>query len=99
MTGAQLLNMRNYLGKPDGTYQWDALDGYEGGEKNSLDHHPDLQEKVRDAITNGFIDPDDFNGVCLIPSPISHLCDGTLTPIIGPRDEQAWREGLTHQGV
>ncbi|CAG8978181.1 hypothetical protein HYALB_00013172 [Hymenoscyphus albidus] len=66
MTGKQLQNLRNYLqveGQP-GTYDWDKLDGYDGHdtEKNSLDHHPDLQEKVRRVVTQGFIDPEDFNG-------------------------------------
>lgn len=57
--------MRTYLEDPTnpGTYRWDALDGYEGEEKNSLDHHPKLQEKVRRVITQGFIDPEDWNGV------------------------------------
>ena len=27
--------------------------------------HPDLQEKVRRCVNQGFIDPEDFNGVCL----------------------------------
>jgi hypothetical protein len=26
-------------------------------------NHPDLQEKVKRVITQGFIDPEDFNGV------------------------------------
>jgi hypothetical protein len=61
-----LQNIRQALEDPanPGTYRWDYLDGYEGGEKNSLDRHPDLQEKVRRVITQGFIDPEDFNGVC-----------------------------------
>lgn len=67
MTGKQIENIRNYLEDPDkpGTYRFDYLDGYEGDEKNSLDKHPDLQDKVRRVITQGFIDPDDFNGVRL----------------------------------
>jgi len=39
------------------------LDGFDGDEKNSLDKHPDLQEKVKRVITQGFIDPEDWNGV------------------------------------
>lgn len=27
--------------------------------------HPDLQEKVRRCVNQGFIDLEDFNGVCL----------------------------------
>jgi hypothetical protein len=57
--------MRTYLEDPRnlGNYRWDALDGYEGEEKHSLENHPKLQEKVRRVITQGFIDPEDFNGV------------------------------------
>lgn len=65
VTGYQLQNLRNKLVDPEnpGVYRWDFLDGYEGDEKNSLDKHPDLQEKVRRVITQGYIDPQDFNGV------------------------------------
>jgi hypothetical protein len=65
VTGYQLQNIRNNLEDPErpGVYRWDFLDGYEGGEKGSLDKHPELQEKVRRVITQGFIDPEDFNGV------------------------------------
>lgn len=74
--------MRAYLeidGQP-GTYDFDRLDGYDSpGEKNSLNHHPDLQEKVRNAIIQGRIDPEDFNGVspflwsCFLASERSFL--------------------------
>ncbi|KAH8660782.1 poly polymerase and DNA-ligase Zn-finger region-domain-containing protein [Tricladium varicosporioides] len=64
VSGKQLQNMRNYLEDPEkpGTYRWDFLDGYDGEEKSSLAKHPDLQEKVRRVVTQGFIDPDDWNG-------------------------------------
>ncbi|TVY46372.1 PARP-type zinc finger-containing protein [Lachnellula occidentalis] len=64
VTGAQIQNMRENLEDPEspGTYRWDYLDGYDSGEKNSIDRFPDLQEKVRRVITQGFIDPEDFNG-------------------------------------
>ncbi|KAI9047017.1 hypothetical protein LZ554_009091 [Drepanopeziza brunnea f. sp. 'monogermtubi'] len=66
VTGKVLEGIRNLLADPDapGKYRWDALDGYdsEGVEKNSLEKHPDLQEKVRRCITQGFIDAEDFNG-------------------------------------
>jgi hypothetical protein len=60
-----LQNIREYMADPEkpGEYLWDRLDGYEGEEHNCLDKSPDLQEKVKLAITQGFIDPDDFNGV------------------------------------
>ncbi|KAH8816821.1 hypothetical protein F5884DRAFT_853250 [Xylogone sp. PMI_703] len=66
VTGKQLQNIRKFLEGEDkigsGEYRWDFLDGYEGEEKNSLDKYPELQEKVRRCITQGFIDPEDFNG-------------------------------------
>ncbi|KAL3418908.1 hypothetical protein PVAG01_09129 [Phlyctema vagabunda] len=66
VTGKMIENLRKYLEGEDnlgsGVYRWDFLDGFEGGEKNSLDHHPDLQEKVKRVITQGFIDPEDWNG-------------------------------------
>ena len=64
VTGAQIANMREYLlDQATNEYQWGALDGYDGEEKNSLARHPDLQEKVRRVITQGYIDPEDWNGV------------------------------------
>lgn len=70
VTGRQLENIRKFLEGEDkvgsGVYRWDFLDGYEGEEKNSLDKYPDLQEKVRRCITQGFIDPEDFNGVRML---------------------------------
>ena len=68
VTGKQLENLRGALDPTEsGEYDWNALDGYdgEGNEKGSLDHHPDLQEKVKRVITQGFIDPEDFNGVSI----------------------------------
>ena len=46
-----------------GNYEWDRLDGYDSEDRGSLDAHPDLQEKVRRVITQGYIDHEDFNGV------------------------------------
>jgi hypothetical protein len=68
--------MRENLADPDnpGSYRWDMLDGYDGDDKNSLERHPDLQEKVRRVITQGFIDPEDFNGVSNnIIEPLFHV--------------------------
>jgi hypothetical protein len=65
ITGKVLKNLREKLedsNKP-GTYLWDYLDGYDDDDKSSLRNHPDMQEKVRRVITQGFIDPEDFNGV------------------------------------
>jgi hypothetical protein len=65
VTGFQLQNLRASLADREypGTYRWDRLDGYDGADdKNSLEIHPDMQEKVRRVITQGFIDPEDFNG-------------------------------------
>lgn len=33
--------------------------------------HSELQEKVRRCINQGFIDPEDFKGVCYQPYPFS----------------------------
>jgi len=63
VTGKQIENMRNALEDPKnpGTYTWDAMDGLEDeGEKNPLSE--EQKEKVKQAITQGFIDPEDFNG-------------------------------------
>ncbi|KAE8454507.1 hypothetical protein EG329_000130 [Mollisiaceae sp. DMI_Dod_QoI] len=64
VTGKMLQNIRAKLEDPSapGTYKWDYLDGYEGDEKGSLERYPDMQEKVRRCINQGFIDPEDFNG-------------------------------------
>ncbi|KAH6705190.1 hypothetical protein BKA61DRAFT_617070 [Leptodontidium sp. MPI-SDFR-AT-0119] len=64
VTGKVLQGLRNLVTDPDtpGSYRWDMLDGFESGDKNSLDKNPALQEKVRRCITQGFIDPEDFNG-------------------------------------
>ncbi|POS87861.1 hypothetical protein EPUL_000220, partial [Erysiphe pulchra] len=64
VTGKILQNIRNALDHNDsGEYSWDALDGYQGAdEKSSLEHFPDLQEKVRRVVTQGYIDPEDFKG-------------------------------------
>ncbi|PBP15362.1 hypothetical protein BUE80_DR013901 [Diplocarpon rosae] len=66
ITGKVIEGIRNFLVDPanPGTYRWDMLDGYdsEGAEKNSLERKPDLQEKVRRCIIQGFIDEEDFNG-------------------------------------
>jgi serine/threonine-protein kinase ATR len=46
--------------------------------RDADDHsdHPDLQEKVRRAIIDGHIAPEDFNGVsCLIGEVLSFIAD------------------------
>jgi len=63
VTGVQIQNLRTYLEESPGNYQWDMLDGYEEDSKSGLANYPDLQEKVRNVITQGFIDPEDWNGV------------------------------------
>ncbi|KAF7862549.1 hypothetical protein EAF04_007422 [Stromatinia cepivora] len=62
VTGKQLENMRTYLKDGKGGYMWDKLDGYNDGGKGSLDDHPEMQEKVRRVVTQGFIDPEDWKG-------------------------------------
>lgn len=64
MSGKQLQSVRAAL-DPEGTgnYDFSMLDGYDSEDRGSLDDYPDLQEKVRRVITQGFIDAEDFNGV------------------------------------
>ncbi|KAG4443504.1 hypothetical protein IFR05_000977 [Cadophora sp. M221] len=64
VSGKVLQGLRTLVEDPDtpGSYRWDMLDGFESGDKNSLDKNPALQEKVRRCITQGFIDHEDFNG-------------------------------------
>lgn len=68
MTGKMLENMRKYLEGEDnqgsGQFRWDYLDGLEGEAKGDLSGHPELQEKVKRVITQGFVDPEDWRGVC-----------------------------------
>ncbi|KAK0633096.1 poly polymerase and DNA-ligase Zn-finger region-domain-containing protein [Immersiella caudata] len=62
VSGAQILNLRQSLAAGGEDYNWDLLDGYD-----ELNDHPDLQEKVRRAIIDGHIAPEDFNGVSFLP--------------------------------
>ncbi|KAI0999163.1 hypothetical protein K3495_g9034 [Podosphaera aphanis] len=79
VTGKILQNIRNALDPSEsGDYSWDALDGYQGEEKSSLEHYPDLQEKVRRVITQGFIDHNDFNGD---PEMNKLGCSGLHVPV------------------
>ena len=60
---------------PDGTgdYRWDMLDGYDDDGKGGLVGRPDLQEKVRRVITQGYIDAEDWKGVSSAPYHGSQL--------------------------
>ncbi|KAH8773007.1 poly polymerase and DNA-ligase Zn-finger region-domain-containing protein [Hyaloscypha finlandica] len=64
VTGQQIEHLRDTLADPDRPdgYNWELLDGYESDDRGSLVHHPDLQDKVRRVIMQGYIDPEDFNG-------------------------------------
>ncbi|THV46888.1 hypothetical protein BGAL_0352g00090 [Botrytis galanthina] len=62
VTGKQLENMRNYLEDGKGGYMFDKMDGYNDGGKGSLDDHPEMQEKVRRVVIQGYIDPEDWKG-------------------------------------
>ncbi|KAF7900067.1 hypothetical protein EAF00_004403 [Botryotinia globosa] len=62
ITGKQLENMRNYLEDGKGGYMFDKMDGYNDGGKGSLDDHPEMQEKVRRVVIQGYIDPEDWKG-------------------------------------
>jgi hypothetical protein len=77
VTGKQLQNLRGYLEDPKnpGTYRWDFLDGYDEEGKSGLVSKPDLQEKVRRVVTQGYIDPEDWNGVRLTSIIFNSLAD------------------------
>ncbi|KLP21425.1 transcriptional regulator atrx [Fusarium fujikuroi] len=57
VSGQQLENVRELCQQGDGSFDCDLIDGYD-----ELDEHPDVQEKVRRCINQGFIDPEDFKG-------------------------------------
>ncbi|RDW66770.1 hypothetical protein BP5796_09519 [Coleophoma crateriformis] len=66
MTGKMLENLRHYLEGEDNKgseeFRWDYLDGLEGEAKGDLTDHPELQEKVKRVVKQGFIDPEDWKG-------------------------------------
>ncbi|KAF5636368.1 UVSB PI-3 kinase [Fusarium tjaetaba] len=57
VSGQQLENVRELCQQGDGTFDCDLIDGYD-----ELVDHPEVQEKVRRCINQGFIDPEDFKG-------------------------------------
>lgn len=57
VSGQQLANIRELCDQGDEVYDCDAIDGFE-----ELNDHPDVQEKVRRCVKQGFIDPEDFKG-------------------------------------
>jgi len=59
--------MRNQLSSGPDEYDFDMLDGYDDDDPSGLKDQPELQEKVRRVITQGFIDPEDWNGVSMLP--------------------------------
>ena len=63
VSGKQLENIRNSIEHPvhEGQYDWDMMDGLQGEDKKDR-LPPDDQEKVKRCITQGFIDPEDWNG-------------------------------------
>ncbi|KAG9244039.1 hypothetical protein BJ878DRAFT_508001 [Calycina marina] len=61
-TGKQLQNIREYLLTAGEDYDFDMLDGYDDDEGGGLKNYPELREKVRRVITQGFIDPEEWKG-------------------------------------
>ncbi|GKT92497.1 protein kinase Rad3 [Colletotrichum tofieldiae] len=57
VSGEQMAHVKELCEKEDGTFDFDAFDGYD-----EMGDHPDLQAKIRKAIEQGHIDPEDFNG-------------------------------------
>lgn len=93
VTGKKLQNMREYL-DPNGTgdYRWDMLDGYDDEGKGGLAGRPDLQEKVRRCITQGYIDAEDWKGVSSIPWIMIPQTPGTIRITIRVLDVHATPE-------
>lgn len=65
-----LENIRHGIEDPNqpGKYRYDYLDGYDGEDKNGLQNSPEMQEKVRRCVEQGFIDPEDWRGVSISTS-------------------------------
>ncbi|KUI57649.1 hypothetical protein VP1G_04967 [Cytospora mali] len=57
VSGAQIENLREAIRKGDDEYDFDMIDGYD-----ELGDHPELQSKIRTAMTEGKIADEDFNG-------------------------------------
>ncbi|KUI73385.1 hypothetical protein VM1G_08936 [Cytospora mali] len=57
ISGAQIENLREAIGKGDDEYDFDMIDGYD-----ELGDHPELQSKIRTAMVEGKIADEDFNG-------------------------------------
>ncbi|KAI0520944.1 hypothetical protein F5B22DRAFT_596925 [Xylaria bambusicola] len=56
VSGKSIENLQNAIKQDDGSYDWNMLDGYDEIEDS------DLQEKIQRVVTQGHIDPEDFNG-------------------------------------
>lgn len=67
---------------------FDKMDGYNDGGKGSLDDHPEMQEKVRRVVMQGYIDPEDWKGVSSLIIPLE-----LLSPFL-PRHS---RPGITNR--
>ncbi|RDA89254.1 hypothetical protein CP532_0533 [Ophiocordyceps camponoti-leonardi (nom. inval.)] len=57
VSGAQMVAVQELCDKGDGTYDFDAIDGYD-----ELNDHPDIQDKIRRCVEQGHIDAEDFKG-------------------------------------
>ncbi|RDA91179.1 hypothetical protein CP533_4843 [Ophiocordyceps camponoti-saundersi (nom. inval.)] len=57
VSGAQMVAVQELCDKGDGSYDFDAIDGYD-----ELNDHADLQEKIRRCVEQGHIDAQDFKG-------------------------------------
>lgn len=86
VSGAMIANVREAIAKPDGTYDFDAIDGYDelkyvpvqdtASQLTLHSDHPDVQAKIRRAIEQGHIDVEDFKGV---RQPASNNCSLSLS--------------------
>ncbi|TDZ36271.1 PARP-type zinc finger-containing protein [Colletotrichum trifolii] len=56
VSGEQIKHLRDLV-ESNGKFDYNAFDGYD-----EMGDHPDLQAKIRAAINNGHVAPEDFNG-------------------------------------
>ncbi|KAM0280629.1 hypothetical protein ACHAQH_003936 [Verticillium albo-atrum] len=57
VSGKQIEGLRDTCSRDGGAFEFDAIDGYD-----EMADYPDLQAKIREAVEQGHIAPEDFNG-------------------------------------
>ncbi|CRK35064.1 hypothetical protein BN1723_018649, partial [Verticillium longisporum] len=57
VSGKQIEGLRETCSRGGDAFDFDAIDGYD-----EMADYPDLQAKIREAVEQGHIAPEDFNG-------------------------------------